>query len=228
MAASPRAQSRLRRLAGLVLTGPPQRARKPDGLGGDMKAVRYAGLALVIVVIAVVGFLFLRGRTTSPASSAATSGYTQVLDVQRGNLSASLSVVGQVEALQQASLNFTRLSGTTKLVTLAVGAGNTVTTSQVLATIDPAPYRQALDQAQSDLQAAEASLADLKATVTDLARAQADLALAQANVQFQACLLYTSDAADERSSVDLGGRRIIKKKKTEDCLSVIDEIIRLA
>ena len=29
------------------------------------------------------------------------------------------------------------------------------------------------------------------------------------------CLLYTSDAADERSSVDLGGRRIIKKKKHE-------------
>ena len=31
----------------------------------------------------------------------------------------------------------------------------------------------------------------------------------------QTCLLYTSDAADERSSVDLGGRRIIKKKKKE-------------
>ena len=30
-----------------------------------------------------------------------------------------------------------------------------------------------------------------------------------------ACLLYTSDAADERSSVDLGGRRIIKKKKNQ-------------
>ena len=29
------------------------------------------------------------------------------------------------------------------------------------------------------------------------------------------CLLYTSDAADERSSVDLGGRRIIKKKKDD-------------
>ena len=26
---------------------------------------------------------------------------------------------------------------------------------------------------------------------------------------FVACLLYTSDAADERSSVDLGGRRIL-------------------
>ena len=30
------------------------------------------------------------------------------------------------------------------------------------------------------------------------------------------CLLYTSDAADERSSVDLGGRRIIKKKNNND------------
>ena len=30
--------------------------------------------------------------------------------------------------------------------------------------------------------------------------------------QTDRCLLYTSDAADERSSVDLGGRRIIKKK----------------
>ena len=32
------------------------------------------------------------------------------------------------------------------------------------------------------------------------------------NNKFDSCLLYTSDAADERSSVDLGGRRIIKKK----------------
>ena len=31
------------------------------------------------------------------------------------------------------------------------------------------------------------------------------------------CLLYTSDAADERSSVDLGGRRIIKKKTSASC-----------
>src|SRR5680860_1875770 len=30
-----------------------------------------------------------------------------------------------------------------------------------------------------------------------------------------ACLLYTSDAADDLLCVDLGGRRIIKKKKTK-------------
>ena len=41
------------------------------------------------------------------------------------------------------------------------------------------------------------------------------------------CLLYTSDAADERSSVDLGGRRIIKKKNrtnTQDMRQCTDHI----
>ena len=38
---------------------------------------------------------------------------------------------------------------------------------------------------------------------------------------FQTCLLYTSDAADERSSVDLGGRRIIKKKKMKKYHAVL-------
>ena len=40
------------------------------------------------------------------------------------------------------------------------------------------------------------------------------------------CLLYTSDAADERSSVDLGGRRIIKKKKQNinECLFTTQEV----
>ena len=36
----------------------------------------------------------------------------------------------------------------------------------------------------------------------------------------KSCLLYTSDAADERSSVDLGGRRIIKKKTNVNILSL--------
>ena len=41
----------------------------------------------------------------------------------------------------------------------------------------------------------------------------------RAEILYRCCLLYTSDAADERSSVDLGGRRIINKKHRH---SVID------
>ena len=39
----------------------------------------------------------------------------------------------------------------------------------------------------------------------------ADAEASRSATTCQTCLLYTSDAADERSSVDLGGRRIIKK-----------------
>ena len=40
-----------------------------------------------------------------------------------------------------------------------------------------------------------------------------NLAMSFAMAGLNTCLLYTSDAADERSSVDLGGRRILQKKK---------------
>ena len=62
----------------------------------------------------------------------------------------------------------------------------------------------------------------LKASIVNvvgwLARMAADFdagALPAVNAFATTCLLYTSDAADERSSVDLGGSRIIKKKKPD-------------
>ena len=39
---------------------------------------------------------------------------------------------------------------------------------------------------------------------------------AYSNALYYTCLLYTSDAADEEDSVDLGGRRIIKKKDRKE------------
>eukprot|EP00658_Telonema_sp_P-2_P063456 TRINITY_DN5218_c0_g1_i3.p1 TRINITY_DN5218_c0_g1~~TRINITY_DN5218_c0_g1_i3.p1 ORF type:complete len:241 (+),score=68.56 TRINITY_DN5218_c0_g1_i3:208-930(+) len=41
-------------------------------------------------------------------------------------------------------------------------------------------------------------------------------AVASSSSSVNTCLLYTSDAADEEDSVDLGGRRIIKKKKIKN------------
>ena len=48
-----------------------------------------------------------------------------------------------------------------------------------------------------------------------LAHAQKITAQPREVIKSLPCLLYTSDAADERSSVDLGGRRIIKKNKKQ-------------
>ena len=54
-----------------------------------------------------------------------------------------------------------------------------------------------------------------------MARVLASVSAPQADEVERAkiCLLYTSDAADERSSVDLGGRRIIKKKKCPNAIA---------
>jgi len=143
-------------------------------------------LVLILLLLAAAGgaFWYFQSRRASTAAGA-SSNFTQVVDVQRGNLSSSISVVGELDAINSADLAFERMSGTTKLLSLDVKAGNTVKAGQALATIDPTPYQQALDQANSDLQAAEQKLADLKTPVTALDIAQADLAIAQAEFQGQ-------------------------------------------
>ena len=120
-----------------------------------------------------------------PATSSANGLLTQTVAVQQGNLTASISVVGELAATQQQDMLFDRVSGTTSLMTLQVAAGNTVKAGQTLATIDPSPYQQALDQAQSELESAQQALTDLQTPPTDLDIAQADLAVAQAQLDLQ-------------------------------------------
>ena len=76
---------------------------------------------------------------------------------------------------------------------------------------------EALKKSTGDLKAAEIALNSVSTATDQLAAVQqiSNLA-AYARALYDRlyiCLLYTSDAADERSSVDLGGRRFIKKKK---------------
>ena len=75
---------------------------------------------------------------------------------------------------------------------------------------------QTADHSKSEL-ASESML--LRRRAQQLSRSPVVLELA--SEIYNLCLLYTSDAADERSSVDLGGRRIIKKKNNryENCIN---------
>jgi multidrug efflux pump subunit AcrA (membrane-fusion protein) len=142
-------------------------------------------LTLLLVAVVAGGYWYYGNHNASSTAAATTASLTQVVTAQRGNLSANISVVGALDAVDSADLAFERMSNTAKLQSLAVKAGNTVKTGQVLATIDPTPYQQALDQAKSDLQAAEVKLADLKTPVTALDIAKADLAIATAQYQRQ-------------------------------------------
>ena len=146
----------------------------------NTKVRKWLLVVLLIAVVAGGGYWLYAISQTPKTATAANAAYTQVTDVKQGNLSTTLSVVGQLEAVQQADLAFERMSGTAKLLKLEVRAGNVVTAGQVLATIDSPPYEQALDQAKSDLQAAQENLSELKTPATTLEKAKADAAVAKA------------------------------------------------
>ena len=158
-------------------------------------------ILLVVLFVAAVGggYFYYRSRTAGTAvnaAGAAATTYTQIVQVTRGNLSSTLSVVGQLAAEQSSILSFAHMSGTTELKTVSVTAGEVVTKGQVLATIDDASYRQALDQARSDLQAAEKTLTDLTTAATALEIAQADATAATAEQSLEQAKADLADLQD--------------------------------
>jgi multidrug efflux pump subunit AcrA (membrane-fusion protein) len=154
-------------------------------------------LATALVVVAVVGGLwYYRDHVASAASATTAQTYTEIVAAKQGSISTTISVVGQLEAVQSADLAFEHMSTTSKLQTLTVKAGSTVTTGQVLATIDATSYQAALDQAESALQAAEKNLAALTTEATDLEIAQADLTVAKAQLQVKQAQATLDDLTD--------------------------------
>jgi RND family efflux transporter MFP subunit len=164
-----------------------------------MKRIRRFWPIALVVVVALGGYWIYQSQQAPRAATTAGASLTQIVDVKQGNLSTTLSVVGQLEAVQQADLSFERMSGTAKLLTLGVKAGNTVTAGQVLASIDDASYQQALDQAKSDLQAAQENLKTLKTPATALQTSKAALAVTQAQYN----LLSAQDALDKLVAPDM-------------------------
>ena len=149
------------------------------------RIVQFLFIAIVVAALAIGGYWLYQNQAASAATGEDTSTYTQVVTAEEGDLTASLSVVGQLEAVQSADLTFEQMSGTARLQSLSVATGQQVTAGQVIATIDAAPYQQVLDQAKSDLQAAEETLAELGTPPTDLEIAQAEVAIAAAELALE-------------------------------------------
>jgi len=171
---------------------------------------KFVRVLLVLVLVGILGgggyWLYTSKVAAQSTSTTADGSYTQVVSATLGDLSSTVTVVGQMEAVQQTDLSFKRMSSADRLLTLNVTAGNTVKAGDVLATISAETYQQEVDQAQSDLQAAEEKLADLQVPATELEIAQADLKVAQAEqslAQAQADLadLEDTDLTDLQSAV---------------------------
>ncbi len=155
----------------------------------------------VVLVVLLLGALgagayWVYQNQAASVTTSEDSTYTQVVTAEQGDLTASISAVGQLEAVRSADLTFEQMSGTAKVQSLAVATGQTVTAGQVLATIDAAPYQQALDEAKSGLQEAEEVLAELQTPPTDLEIAQADMDVARAQVKLQEAQQTLDDLLD--------------------------------
>ena len=109
------------------------------------KIVRMGLLGILLGGLLAGGFWAYQSYVAPQTVVMADEGTTMTVTAQRGDLSASISIVGELAAVDQEDLSFDRMDGTDGLVTLEVEAGNSVEAGQVLATIDPEPYQEALD-----------------------------------------------------------------------------------
>jgi HlyD family secretion protein len=134
---------------------------------------------VLIVLLGAAGVLLWRNR----GSTAETTTFTEVLTVERGNLTASVSPTGEVYAPHQAQLSFD-VTGI-PLIELNVAAGQTVNAGDVLARIDPASLERALEEAQAELVSAQETLEAAQAPSTALEKQKAELGVTQAETALE-------------------------------------------
>ncbi|HVA24392.1 MAG TPA: efflux RND transporter periplasmic adaptor subunit [Chloroflexota bacterium] len=113
--------------------------------------------------------------------------------VQRGNLTQTASAAGTTVATSQSKLSFT-IAG--KLAKLDANAGDQVSAGQVLAELDTADLKSALQQAQAGQQVAEAGVAAAQAKVQQLLTSAKPQTIAQANAGADAARAKLQDMID--------------------------------
>ena len=94
-----------------------------------------AGLAVVLAVVVGAGLLIASGRTASGTETAAV----RTVAVRTGDVTASVTADGSVEAVNEVAANF-ETTGT--IARLLVKVGDTVAKGEVIATLERADARR--------------------------------------------------------------------------------------
>ena len=163
--------------------------------------VRSHKLIVIAVVVVVIGgatglTLWLTGGSAAPGLVVTT----KVVSVTRTTLQQTVASSGTIEPASQANLNFA-VSGTVTAVN--VTAGQTVTSGQVLATVDTSALQDQLSAAQAQLAAAQDKLASDEDSSASTAQVDAD----QASVTSAQSSLTTAqtDLADASLTSTISG-----------------------
>jgi HlyD family secretion protein len=140
--------------------------------------------------VAYIATLVWPKKTTTTTTAQATS-YTQDYTVAKGNITASISPIGQVYAPHQTSLYFD--ANNIPLVAVQVKAGQQVQAGAVLAKIDASVLQGALDKAEAAMLSAGDALDTAQSPYTEIAKRQADAAVAQAKSNLEAARKKLAD-----------------------------------
>jgi HlyD family secretion protein len=150
----------------------------------------------VAISIAVAAFLYFH---KSNAPEYVTS------RVDRGDIDATVTTTGNLNAVITVQVG-SQVSG--NIIALYADFNTKVKKGQLVAEIDPAPFKAAVEQATATLNAARAAVVTAQAT---LAKSQSDLASAQANVASQKANLVKTQSAVELARVENDRRKTLVK-----------------
>ena len=145
--------------------------------------MKKAIIIIVVLALAGAGAYYYWQTTQTAALPEATTAYTQTIAVQRGNIIAGISPVGEVYAPQYESLSFT--ASLIPIDEINVTAGQVVEEGEVLARLETASLERAVDQAEAALLTAEENLADAQEEYSALDLEKLQLAVTQAEINLE-------------------------------------------
>jgi HlyD family secretion protein len=194
-------------------------------LASGRRRSRARKIAVAAVVAVLAGGAFLGFRMMSGSDAAAQQAY-KTATVARGDLKASITATGTIQALNTVQVG-AEVSG--KIAALHADYNDAVAQGQLLAEIDPEQAKAAVAEAKAQVLAAQAGVAKAKATLTaarleadrskalsekgllstkELEAAVSSLALAEASLKAAQASLAVADASYTSAKTKLSKTRI--------------------
>ncbi|MEC0184831.1 efflux RND transporter periplasmic adaptor subunit [Paenibacillus peoriae] len=118
---------------------------------------RITGILVLIIIAGIGGTVYMNRGEEKPVEGPAN----QIVQVQKTNMTESLTVTGTVQASKEVNINFTNVEGA-KLIAVNVKAGDSVKAGQILARLDDSDARLQIKNAESNVSIARAKLVEAK------------------------------------------------------------------
>jgi len=168
------------------------------------KKYLYLGLALLVVAIGILSFVFFRNAEQNYSFETARVG--------KGNISNAITATGTLEAIKTVAVG-TQVSGV--ITKLYVDFNSQVKKGQLLAQLDETPLiaqleqsRASVDQATSQVKYMKATYERYKALIQKKLIAQSDYDLAEYNYTNAVAALKNANSVNDKNKINLAYARI--------------------